>query len=127
MLASPSLVLPVRGADDARAAVDSARAAGVGLTLLADGALGVLWLGALLDGLRRAHPDLSVAGVLDCGDRAGEALGALTAQGPGVAAVAVLFTGTPALADRLADIAAGAGRRLLTSPTLAPLSSTEQG
>ncbi len=124
---SHTLIIPVRGADDARIAVASARTADAALTLLADGALGVLWLGALLDGLRRAHPDLSATGVLDCGDRAGEALGALTAQGPGVATVDVLFTGAPALADRLADIAAGAGRRLLTSPPPTSPPDAERG
>ncbi len=101
----------IHGLADARSAATAARELDRPLTLLADGAAGAAWLMAIVARLASDHPALPVTGLLDCGDRAGEAQGALAA-GMG----AILFTGAPGVAARLADIAAARGAALLTVP-----------
>ncbi|CAO3419145.1 hypothetical protein [Azospirillum doebereinerae] len=107
--APPIRPIRVHGLADARAAATAAQALGVPITLLADGACGAAWLLALADRVRREHPPVAVTALLDCGDRAGEAQGALAA---GV--LLVLFTGSPNAAARLAAIADACGATLLT-------------
>ncbi|HYH23429.1 MAG TPA: hypothetical protein VD995_32840 [Azospirillum sp.] len=99
----------VHGAADARAALAAAMDLGVPVALVADAAAGGLWLRTVLEDARAAVPEAVACAVLDCGDRAGDAQAALAA---GVDAV--LFTGPPAVAARLADIAAQKGAALLT-------------
>ncbi|WP_051341191.1 hypothetical protein [Azospirillum halopraeferens] len=101
---------PVRihGPDDARAALAAARALGMGVALCAPPGAGALWLRRVAERAASGYPDVPVAAVLDCGDRAGEAQGALAA---GVRHL--LFRGSPAAADRLADIAAASGAVVL--------------
>ncbi|MDR6771198.1 hypothetical protein [Azospirillum sp. BE72] len=105
----------IRGLDDARAAAAAADQAGKPLVLMAPPATGALWLRGVVERVRMAHPGLEIAGLLDCGDRAGEAQGALAAG-----LRLVLFTGRADVADRLAAIAAARGTALLTRcpPTL---------
>lgn len=100
----------VHGAADARAALAAAAALGVPVALVADAAAGGLWLRRVLDDAHAAVPGAEACGVLDCGDRAGDAQAALAA---GVDAV--LFTGPPAVAARLADVAARRRAALLTA------------
>ncbi|MFP5512106.1 MAG: hypothetical protein ACLGJC_03330 [Alphaproteobacteria bacterium] len=111
----PCRPILIRGLDDALAAGAAARAAGTPLVLMAPPAAGALWLRGVVDRVRKAHPELEVAGLLDCGDRAGEAQAALAAG-----LRLVLFTGHPGMADRLAAIAAARGAALSTrrTPTL---------
>lgn len=121
----PPLLRPVlvRGLADALAAAAAADSAGVALALMAPPAGGALWLLDLIGRVRRAHPGLGVTGLLDCGDRAGEAQGALAAGVP-----ALLFTGGTAAADRLAAIAAAHGAVLLTTcPSLLDLAAESHG
>ncbi|BAI71605.1 hypothetical protein AZL_009670 [Azospirillum sp. B510] len=108
----------VRGLADALAAAAAAESTGTELVLMAPPAGGALWLLGLMDRVRRAHPTLEVTGLLDCGDRAGEAQAALAAGVPGL-----LFSGRPEAARRLAAIAETGGARLLTvRPPLLDLS-----
>ncbi|CAO3420597.1 hypothetical protein [Azospirillum endophyticum] len=100
----------VRSLGDALAAAAAAASAGVGLALMAPPAGGALWLLGLMERARQAHPGLEVTGLLDCGDRAGEAQGALTAGVPHL-----LFTGHPEAVKRLAVIAGNGGATLLTA------------
>lgn len=121
----PILVRPilVRGVGDALAAAAAAESAGAALALMAPPAGGALWLLGLIERVRRAHPGLEVTGLLDCGDRAGEAQGALAAGVP-----ALLFTGRPEAAARLAAIAAARGAMLLTAcPPLLDLAAESRG
>ncbi|CAO3443685.1 hypothetical protein [Azospirillum largimobile] len=99
----------IRGLDDALAAAAAADSTGKPLVLMAPPAAGALWLRGVVERVRKAHPGLEVAGLLDCGDRAGEAQGALAAG-----LRLVLFTGRPDMAGRLAAIAAARGATLLT-------------
>ena len=73
------------------------------------------WFKALVEAARAAVPAAKFSGILDCGDDAGAAQGALRA---GVDAV--IFTGRSDVADRLAGIAARQNSQLLIArPTYA--------
>jgi hypothetical protein len=111
-MSAPSLARPIliRNLGDALAAAQAAGSAGTGLTLMAPPAGGALWLLGVVERVRRSHPALALTGLLDCGDRAGEAQGALAAGVP-----ALLFTGHPQAAIRLSAIAAARGATLLTA------------
>ncbi|ANC93055.1 hypothetical protein A6A40_03340 [Azospirillum humicireducens] len=110
MTASPQCrPILIRGLDDALAAAAAVGSTGMPLVLMAPPAAGALWLNGVVERVRKAHPELEVTGLLDCGDRAGEAQAAL-ASGSRL----VLFTGRPDMADRLAAIAVARGGVLLT-------------
>ena len=66
------------------------------------------WFGAVLRSAREAVPAAEFDALLDCGDDAGAAMAAIRAGIP-----AVVFTGRPDVARRLADIAAQAGATLI--------------
>ncbi len=70
--------------------------------------LGAAYFQAMIAQTLSEHPGVEVLAVLDCGERAGEALGALR-QG----IEAVCFRGPPAVAGRLRDIARQQGARVL--------------
>ncbi|MGA1855459.1 hypothetical protein VH569_05685 [Azospirillum sp. 11R-A] len=119
----PARPILIRSFGDALAAARAAESAGTGLTLMAPPAAGALWLLGVLERVRRSHPGVASTGLLDCGDRAGEAQGALAAGVPGL-----LFTGHPQAADRLAAIAAARGAVLLTRcPPLLDLAAEGRG
>jgi hypothetical protein len=67
------------------------------------------WFGAVIDAAREAVPDAQFEAVLDCGDDIGAALAAIRSEIQGV-----VFTGSPDVARRLADIARQHGVRLFT-------------
>ncbi len=96
----------------ARAALAAAAAEDVAVELWsAPGAAayaGAGWFKAVLEAAARAVPAARFEGVLDCADLPGHVLGAFAA---GMAAVC--FTGAPRVADKLAQIAAKEGRRLV--------------
>ncbi|CAO3354167.1 hypothetical protein [Azospirillum palustre] len=119
----PARPILIRSLGDALAAARAAESAGTGLTLMAPLAGGALWLLGVLERVRRSHPGVASTGLLDCGDRAGEAQGALAAGVP-----ALLFTGHPQAADRLAAIAMAQGATLLTRcPPLFDLAAEGRG
>ncbi|MEA1676797.1 hypothetical protein [Nitrospirillum sp. BR 11163] len=95
--------------DDARAALAAAAGAPVRLVSAPDagGALGAGGWRALLDVLAAEFPGAPLVAVLDCGAAAGHALAAMALGIPDIA-----FSGDPAAAARLADIASGQGARL---------------
>ena len=72
------------------------------------------WFRELVAAARRAAPDAKATALLDCGDDAGAAQGAIRA---GVEAI--VFTGRADVARRLADIAGQRGASLVT-PRPAP-------
>ena len=111
----PAKTRPIRihSLAEARAACAAAAELGVPLLLVsAPGAAayaGAGWFRAVIARAAALHPSVEMAAVLNCADRPGDALGALSA---GIAAL--LFTGRADVAARLADIAARSGARLLT-------------
>ncbi|WP_042695436.1 hypothetical protein [Azospirillum sp. B506] len=113
----------IRNLGEALSAAAAADRAAVDLALMAPPAAGALWLLGVMERARAAHPGLAVTGLLDCGDRAGEAQGALAAGVP-----ILLFTGHPEAAGRLAAIAASRGATLLTRcPPLLDLAAGGRG
>jgi acyl-CoA reductase-like NAD-dependent aldehyde dehydrogenase len=74
------------------------------------------WFRALVAAARAAAPEARFSTILDCGDQAGAALAAIRAQ-----VEAVVFTGRPDVAHRLADIARQHGVRLETTAPAAAL------
>ena len=98
---------------EARVACAAAVECGVPLFLVsapaASSHAGALWFQGVVRRVTAEFPTVSLTAALDCGDRAGDAQAALAA---GVRAV--LYTGPPPVAERLADIAAQHGSVLLT-------------
>ncbi len=100
----------VHGAGDVAAVVDGAVALGAPVRILsapgAAASLGPGWFSrALAAPLARARTaGIAVEAFLDCADHAGEAMAALREPVPGV-----IFTGAPAVAQKLAAIAAAQG------------------
>ncbi|MBV5335496.1 hypothetical protein JZU48_00255, partial [bacterium] len=94
------LHVEVAGLTDALRAVAAARTLGVSITLLSPPAAaaygGCAWFRRLAERVRR--PDDDVDWVLDCGERAGDALTAIADGCP-----AVVFSGTTAALARLED------------------------
>lgn len=107
---------PIRIHSLAEAGAAGAAAAELGVSLLlvsapgAAASAGAGWFRQVVGRTATLHPSVEVTGVLDCADRPGDAMGALSA-GIGV----VLFTGRADVAARLADIAERSGARLLTT------------
>jgi hypothetical protein len=66
----------------------------------AGGYVGSGWFKALVAAAREAVPDARCSAFLDCGDNVGAALAAIRAE-----VEAVIFTGRPDIARRLAEIA----------------------
>lgn len=94
----------VHDRDHAEAALAAAAAAGVPVVLLsppgAAAYMGAGYFRALVEAAAAAHPMAKCLGMLDCGDRAGDALGALR-EGTG----AIVFHGDAEAAAKIADIA----------------------
>ncbi|WP_188260072.1 hypothetical protein [Azospirillum tabaci] len=116
MTALPPLSRPIRihGLTDADAACSAAADLGVPLLLVsapgAAASAGAGWFREVIARAAARHPSVAMTAVLDCADRPGDALGALSA---GVDVI--LFTGRTDVAERLADIAAQRGSSLLTA------------
>jgi hypothetical protein len=96
------------------AALSAAAEAGHPVTLASAPDAGIYggagWFGVLIVAARDAVPSAQCAVLLDCGDDAGAAQAAIRAGIEGI-----IFTGRADVAERLADIAAQAGARLLTA------------
>lgn len=109
---SPRPIL-IHGLAEARAACAAASELGVPVLLVSAPAgaahAGALWFRNVVARAAQAFPNVTVTAVLDCGDRAGDAQGALSA---GVESV--LFTGRAEVAERLAEIARARGATVLT-------------
>ncbi|MFZ2008049.1 MAG: hypothetical protein WAV02_23415 [Stellaceae bacterium] len=95
------------------AALEAVALAGRAIVLLSAPNAGIYagpgWWKALIEAAREAAPIATFTAILDCGDDAGAAQGAIRA---GIESV--VFTGRADVAERLAAIAAAAGSRLLT-------------
>lgn len=109
---TPPAVL-VHGLADARAALAAASELAVEVTLLSTEAAaaqgGATWFRELLAVAAQERPGAAFAAILDCGNRAGDAQGALA-----VGVRCILFTGASEVAARLSDIAGQLGATVLT-------------
>jgi hypothetical protein len=113
MARQPTPAITVHSLDHALAALAAAAAAAQPIDLMSAPDAGIYagpgWFKALADMAREAVPDAQFTAILDCGDDTGAAQAAIRA---GIEAI--VFAGPPALAARLADIAAAVGCRVLT-------------
>jgi|SRR5579872_3863436 len=95
------------------AALAAAAAADRAIALLSAPDAGIYagpgWFKALVDAARGAVPGAGFTALLDCGDDAGAAQGAIRARVEGI-----VFTGRADVAARLTAIAAASGSHLLT-------------
>lgn len=111
----PGLAVIVHHIGHVRAALTVAATAGRRASLFSpDGASATLGAGywAALEGLARTEfPGAEFILVLDCGDRAGDALAALRAG-----CTAIRFVGAPDVAGKLADIAGQQGAGVIDDP-----------
>lgn len=109
----PKPVIVVHGLAHAVAALEAAAAADMPVTLLSAVEAGISggpgWWREMIAAAREAAPQGRCASLLDCGEDAGAAQGAIRA---GVEAI--IFTGRADVAARLADIAGQRGCRLVT-------------
>ncbi|WP_146205906.1 hypothetical protein [Azospirillum sp. TSH58] len=116
MTAPPPHPRPIRIHSLTEADIACAAAADLGVPLLlvsapgAAASAGAGWFREVVARAAARHPSVAMTAVLDCADRPGDALGALSA---GVAML--LFSGRADVAERLADIAAQRGAHLLTA------------
>lgn len=116
MTALPPHPRPIRihSLTDADAACAAAADLDVPLLLVsapgAAASAGAGWFHEVTARAAARHPSVAMTAVLDCADRPGDALGALSA---GIGAI--LFSGRADVAERLADIAVQRGSRLLTA------------
>jgi hypothetical protein len=106
-------VIVVHGLAHAVVALEAAAEAARPVTLASAPDAGIYggpgWFREMIAAAREAVPGAQCASLLDCGDDAGVALAAIRA---GVEAI--VFTGPPDVAARLADIAGQCGVQLLT-------------
>jgi hypothetical protein len=106
-------VIIVHSIEHARAALGAAAELGVAVTLAsapgAAGGVGPGWFQELVGLAGAEFPRAEAAALLDCADKPGHVLAALR-LGLG----RVRFTGAPAVAAKLAAIAAGQGAELVT-------------
>jgi hypothetical protein len=111
---SAPAVFVVHSLIQAVAALEAAAAVGRDITLLSAPDAGIYagpgWFKAVVEAARAAVPVARFAAILDCGDDAGAAQGALRAG-----LETVIFTGRTDVAERLAGIATAKGARVLTT------------
>ena len=110
MVETPPAVV-IHGLDHALAAARAAEALGGAVRLrsgpAAAGYAGAAWFAEVVLAARRAHPDVRIDAVLDCGDSPGLVLGAFRRS-----VEAVLFTGSPEVRKKLEAIAEACGARV---------------
>lgn len=120
MIGSAPLVIVVHALGHAIGALRAAARAGRPVILASAPEAGVYagpgWFRAVVEAAREAAPDARFSAVLDCGEEPGAALAGIRAQ-----IEAVVFTGRPDVARRLADIARQQGVRLETARPAAAL------
>ncbi len=113
-------IIVIHSLSHAIAALSAAAEAEGSVVLLSASDAGIYagpgWWKGLVAAAREAVSAAQFAALLDCGDDAGAAMGAIRA---GIAAV--VFTGHADVARRLADIAAQAGAALVTERTVPAL------
>lgn len=111
---TPSRAILVHGLDDAIAAFASAEELGVPLVVISAVAAaahgGASWFQQVVAAASRDHPRVCFTAILDCGDRAGDAQGALA-----LGVSPILYTGRSDVGERLSEIAHASGLWVLTS------------
>ncbi len=107
----PKPTVVVHGLDHALAAARAAAALGTAVRLrsgpAAAGYAGAAWFAEIVRAARRAHPDVPIDAVLDCGDSPGMALAALRRS-----VETIRFAGSPAVRGKLEALAGAAGARI---------------
>ena len=110
----PAACFTIHSLEHLRAALTACAECGLPVIALsataASGFAGAAWFDALIAQGRAEFPGVPLTAVLDCGDRAGDAIAALNRGLPHL-----IFAGHPAAAERLADIAAQCGAAILTT------------
>ena len=110
-MAETPRAIVIHGLDHALAASRAAEALGAAVCLrsgpAAAGYAGAAWFAEVVGAARRAHPDVRIDAVLDCGDAPGLVLAAFRRS-----VETVLFTGSPALRQKLESIAEASGARV---------------
>ncbi len=110
MVGDPPTVV-VHGLDHALAACRAAEALGTGIRLAsgpaAAGYAGAAWFAEIVRAARRAHPEIRIDAVLDCGDSPGMVLAAFRRS-----IEAVRFAGPAAVREKLEALAGAAGARI---------------
>ena len=111
--ASEPRIIVVHSLAHAVAALSAAAEHGRGVVIASAPDAGIYagpgWFGALVKAARRTVPAAQATALLDCGEDAGAAMGAIRAGIEGI-----VFTGRADVAARLADIAGQRGAMLLT-------------
>lgn len=101
----------VHGLDHALAAARAAAALGTAVRLrsgpAAAGYAGAAWFAEIVRAARRAHPEVPIGAVLDCGDSPGMVLAALRRS-----VETIRFSGSPAVRAKLEALAGAAGARV---------------
>ncbi len=114
----PKPTVVVHGLDHALAAARAAAALGTAIRLgsgpAAAGYAGAAWFAEIVRAARRAHPDVPIDAVLDCGDSPGMVLAALRRS-----VGTVRFAGSPAVRGKLEALARAAGARIETEAAAA--------
>ena len=101
----------IHGLEHALAAARAAAALGTAVRLrsgpAAAGYAGAAWFAEIVRAARRAHPEVSIDAVLDCGDSPGMVLAALRRS-----VDTIRFAGSPAIRVKLEALAGAAGARV---------------
>jgi fructose/tagatose bisphosphate aldolase len=110
----PAACFTVHSLDHLRAALTAGAERGLPVVALsaagASGFAGAGWFASVVTQGRAEFPGVPLTAILDCGDRAGDAIAALNRGLPHL-----IFTGHPTAAERLANIAAQCGAAILTT------------
>jgi len=110
----PAACFTVHSLDHLRAALTAGAERGLPVVALsaigASGFAGAGWFASLVEQGRAEFPGVPLTAILDCGDRAGDAIAALNRGLPHL-----IFAGHPVAAESLADIAAQCGAAILTT------------
>ncbi len=121
----PGHPIVIHGLNDARAAAQAAASLGVPVTLQsmpgAGASAGAGWFERLIASVRAEFPAVDVTAILDCDDAPGAVMAALRwLKEPGRAGLVLAFSGDAPTAQRLEDMAAQIGIRLVrhTEPGL---------
>jgi hypothetical protein len=110
----PAACFTIHSLEHLRAALNAGAERGLPVIALsatsASGFAGAAWFAAVVAQGRAEFPGVPLTAILDCADRAGDAIAALNRGLP-----QLIFNGHPAAAERLADIAAQCGATILTA------------
>ncbi len=110
----PAACFTIHSLEHLRAALTAGAESGLPVVVLsaagATGFAGAAWFAALVARGRAEFPGVPLTAIIDCADRAGDAIAALKLDLP-----QLIFTGHPQAAQRLADIASQNNAAIVTA------------